>query len=496
MERELLYELAVLGLGTIAAQIAVLALARARDRVARRSQALLVTSIRGELARKAARLPGRELLSAPPGRLEAILLGDVEVLEGLLFQGIETFLVAPVAFAGTLLVLFLLDARLAWVTLLPVPFLLIAIAARIGTLRALAGVERTAASDLTIRAGTFLGSLLLARTYGREEREVDRTAEAVRAARQARLAAEDSLAGHLSFVGFLGTMAGSVLLLYGGASVIQIGVTSGVLLAFLNYAMTLYPSLIEMTRANYVLQNVSVAMQRISWLLDAPEAPRNEGGPVPADGALSIRLQDVRFAYEPGHDVLAGLALDVRAGARIAISGPSGGGKTTLARILAGVLTPESGGVLVGGIEPARADAARFHRRCVVVSQEEMLPGDTVAETLRYAREEASDAELRAALRVACLACAPATSIGPRGWAMSGGERQRLSLARAVVARPSLLILDEATSAVDLATEAEIHRSLAEALPDCTLVVITHRTGSIGWVERHLRLESRRLVEA
>ncbi|MEK7866964.1 MAG: ABC transporter ATP-binding protein [Planctomycetota bacterium] len=488
--------LAWVGGAFLAAQLAVLALARGRERVARRAQAILVTEVRKELARKASRLPGRGLLAASPGRLESVLLGDVEALEGLLFQGIETFLVAPVAFAGTLVILLLLDPSLAAVTLLPVPFLVIVVASRMRPLRNSAERERAAASDLTARAGTFLGSLLLARNFGREEREAARMAEAARAARMARLAAEDTMSGHLSFVGFLGTLGGSAVLLYGGVRVLELGVSAGLLLAFLSYSTTLYPSLLEITRANYVLQNVAVAMGRISWLLEAPEAPRNEGGPTPSDGALAISLHGVRFAYAAGRDVLAGVDLVVQAGARIAISGPSGGGKTTLARVLAGVLPPDTGDVLVGGVDPARADAARFHRRCVVVSQEEMLPGDSVAETLRYAREEATDAELREALRVACLDRDPSTPIGPRGWAMSGGERQRLAIARAVVARPSLLILDEATSAIDLATETAIHGALAGELRECTVVLITHRTGSIGWVDRHLRLDSGRLADA
>lgn len=484
------------GGGILLAQVAVLALARARESVARRTQARLVVEVRRELARKASRFPGREILSASPGRLESVFLGDVDVLEGLLFQGIETFLVSPVAFAGTLVVLLMLDAPLAFVTLIPVPFLVLVVAARMRPLREWAERERAAASNLTAQSGGFLGSLLLARNYGCEEREAARMAVAAREARDARLSADDTMAAHLSFVGFLGTLGGSAVLLYGGARVLELNVSAGMLLAFISYATTLYPSLLEITRANYVLQNVAVAMTRISVLLDAPEAPRNEGGPVPADGALAVRLHGVRFAYEAGRDVLAGVDIEVPSGARVAISGPSGGGKTTLARILAGVLSPDGGSVLVGGVDPARADAARFHRRCVIVSQEEMLPGETVAETLRYAREEATDAELQEALRVACLDRDPATRIGPRGWAMSGGERQRLSIARAVVARPSLLILDEATSAVDLATETEVHRALSETLRGCTLVVITHRTGSIGWVDRHLRLESGRLADA
>ncbi|GEM_PF-7114688 len=492
-----LYEgLLWLGGGTLVVQLAILALARARERVARRAQARLVVEVRRELARKATRLPGREILAASPGRLESLFLGDVEVLEGLLFQGIESLLVAPVAFAGTLVLLLLLDAPLALVTLLPVPFLVIVVAARMRPLRDAAERERASASDLTTRASTFLGSLLLARNYGREEREAARMAEAAHEARQSRFAAEDSMAAHLSFVGFLGTLGGSAVLLYGGARVLELDVSAGILLAFLSYATTLYPSLLEITRANYVLQNVAVAMSRISVLLEAPEAPRNEGGPAPAHGALAVRMQGVRFAYEPGRDVLAGVDLEIPSGARVAISGPSGGGKTTLARVLAGVLSPDAGTVLVGGVGPLLADSARFRRRCAVVSQEEMLPGETVAEVLRYAREEATDEELREALRIACLGRDPSTPIGQRGWAMSGGERQRLAIARAVVARPSLLLLDEATSMVDLATEAELHHALADSLRDCTLVVITHRTGSIGWVDRHLRLEGGRLTGA
>lgn len=483
-----------LGAATLAAQTAALALGRSRDRVTRRVQALLVTDVRRELARKASRLTGRDLITAPPGRIEAILIGDVEVLEGLVFQGIETFLVAPIAFVTTLGILFLLDPGLAWVTLLPIPFLVAVILARVRPLRALAETERAAASDLTDRAASFLGALLLARTYGCEDREAARTAEAARDARFARLASEHTMAAHLSFVGFLATLAGSGILLYGGVRVLDLKVSAGVVLAFLNYSTTLYPSLIEVTRANYILQNVAVAMSRIRVLLDAPEERRNEGGPIPADGPLAVSLSGVRFSYEAGKEVLTGGDLDLPAGGRVAISGASGGGKTTLARIVVGLLPPDAGAVRVGGISPTESDVARFRRRVALVAQEEALPGETVAEVLRYARPEATDAELQEALSGAALSCDLAARIGPRGWAASGGERQRLAIARALVTRPRLLVLDEATSAVDLETEAAIHHALA-ATRGCTIVVITHRTGSVAWADRHLRMEGGRLVD-
>ncbi len=485
--------LVFLGAVTLAAQAAVLAFGRTRDHVARRVQARLVTDVRRELARKASRLPGRDLLTAPPGRMEAILLGDVEVLEGLIFQGIETFLIAPVAFVSTLAILFLLDAPLAGVTLLPIPFLVLAVIARVRPLRALAECDRAAAADLTDRAGSFLGSLSLARAYGCEDRESARMAETARAARFARLAAEDTMSAHLSFVGFLATLAGSGILLYGGVRVLDLQVSAGLVLAFLNYSTTLYPSLLEVTRANYVLQNVSVAVRRIRVLLDAPEEPRNEGGPVPSAGPLAVSLAGVRFAYEAGKEILSGVDLEVPAGGRVAISGASGGGKTTLARIIVCLFPPDAGRVRVGGVSPTEADLGRFRRRVTLVAQEEALPGETVAEVLRYARPEATDEELREALSAAAISCDLAARIGPRGWAASGGERQRLAIARALVLRPSLLVLDEATSAVDLDTEAAIHRAIA-AMSGCTVVLITHRTGSIGWVEKQYRMEGGHLV--
>jgi ABC-type multidrug transport system fused ATPase/permease subunit len=215
-----------------------------------------------------------------------------------------------------------------------------------------------------------------------------------------------------------------------------------------------------------------------------------------------VTLEDVTYAFGRGGPVLDGVSLDVPPGEHVAIVGRSGEGKSTIADLLVRQLDPEKGRVLLDGVDLRDARLADVRRHVLVVDQDPFVFNATLAENIRYARPDASDDDVRAAADAAGLGAflqrSPRgldTSAGERGRALSVGERQRLSLARAMLADPAVLVLDEATGALDPATEAQVAAGYEAVMAGRTTIIITHRLDLARRAERVLVLERGRIVE-
>jgi ABC-type multidrug transport system fused ATPase/permease subunit len=246
-----------------------------------------------------------------------------------------------------------------------------------------------------------------------------------------------------------------------------------------------------------------VSLKRVSEILDAPldvvESPTAVALPS-VRGRLT--LEHVTYAFGRGGLVLDGVSLDVSPGERVALVGRSGEGKSTIADLLVRQLDPETGRVLLDGVDLRTARLADVRQHVLVVDQEPFVFNATLAENIRYARPLATDSEVRAAADAAGLGALIArlprgleTSAGERGRALSAGERQRLALARAFLANPAVLVLDEATGALDPATEAQVAAGYEAVMAGRTTILITHRLDLARRAERVLVLERGRIVE-
>lgn len=219
--------------------------------------------------------------------------------------------------------------------------------------------------------------------------------------------------------------------------------------------------------------------------------------------ARSVRFEDVRFRYEAGDDeVLRGVSLEIPKGRTVALVGGSGAGKTTAINLLARLYDPSEGRIVVDGQDLRTFRAASWRRRIAVVSQDTFLFNDTLRENIRYGRLDATDAEVEAAARLAnaleFIHAMPEnwdTQVGDRGVRLSGGQAQRIAIARAILANPDILILDEATSALDAATEAAVQEAIERVSRDRTVVAIAHRLSTIRRADRIYVLEQGRVVE-
>jgi len=248
------------------------------------------------------------------------------------------------------------------------------------------------------------------------------------------------------------------------------------------------------------LQASTAAFARVEGLAEAA-APRPGGTAPPPDGDR-VAVRGVRFAYaDTGRDVLHGVDLDLRPGERLALVGPSGAGKTTLGRLLAGVEAPGSGTVTVGGVPVVHLDRAQLRRHVVLVTQEHHVFLGTVRENLRIGAPDASDADLHAALGavgagwVERLPDGLATLLGPGGHQPDGAAAQQLALARVVLADPHTVVLDEATAMLDPATARRTERALAAVLAGRTVVAIAHRLHTAHDADRVAVLQEGRVIE-
>jgi ATP-binding cassette subfamily B protein len=247
-------------------------------------------------------------------------------------------------------------------------------------------------------------------------------------------------------------------------------------------------------------QRLVVSLERV-WALRSAEGARAARPHAAAPPRGDIALEAVRFAYEEGPAVLDGASALLPLGKRTALRGASGIGKTTLVDLLLGHERPQAGRIAVGGADLASLDSAAWRRRVALVPQEPVIFRATLADNVRYAAPEASDAEVAEAAQRAGLGAFVArlpgglgSVLGERGQGLSGGERQRIAIARALLQRPALLILDEPTSALDAALEAELLAELEALFGGVTRLVISHREAPLAGADQRLVLQAGRLL--
>jgi ATP-binding cassette subfamily B protein len=278
------------------------------------------------------------------------------------------------------------------------------------------------------------------------------------------------------------TAATSAVFLYGGWLIIREQMTIGTLVAFMAYHMRLLSPIQTLMNMTAGLASARVSLSRIFELFDTPAEVRQCPNPLPfAALRHSLRLENVSIRYDRD-PVLSGVDLEIPAGMFCAILGPSGVGKSTLADLIVRYLDPDEGCIKLDGQDIRQLALNDVRREIMLVDQSPYLFNDTIAANIGFAFPQATRQEIQAAASAAgldeMLLRLPQgfdTQTGERGLALSAGERQRVALARALLRRPSVLILDEPTSALDADTEKLIASKLRSALPDTTLIVITHR---------------------
>jgi ATP-binding cassette subfamily B protein len=431
------------------------------------------------------------------------LTNDVEALDQLVTDGVTSLVQNTLTLVGTAVVLFLLDWRLALATLTVMPAMAFATAwFRKRSGRAYRAVRETLGAVTATLAEDIAGMRVL-QSFTREQAAREnfrRVSDTYRASNMQTVVLNGV---YFPFVDFLSSAATAVVLGYGGWLAFHGHVSIGTLVAFLGYLSNFFDPVQQLSQLYNTFLSAVAALDKITDLLD--EDPEVRDAPRATDlGRIAGRVEfdHVRFAYGRGPEVLHGIDLDVPAGTTVALVGHTGAGKSTIAKLLARFYDPTGGRILIDGVDLRDVRQASLRRQLGIVPQEGFLFAGSVAENVAFGRPAATREDVVAAARavgadefVERLEHGYETQLGERGSRLSLGQRQLVAFARALLADPRILILDEATSSVDIGTERRIERALRRLLHGRTAFVIAHRLSTIRDADLIVVLEHGRIVE-
>jgi ABC-type multidrug transport system fused ATPase/permease subunit len=440
----------------------------------------------------------------PAGDAAYRLSNDAVCLEQLVLRVALPTLTSTVTLVTMFLVLLSINPLLSLVSLAVVPGLWLSL--RVHTRRVNGEASRVKAleSRVIARAQESLATIRLVKTFARESFERKRFNSAVRHATTARAELTHREAGFSFIVGLLTATGTSLVLVVGGMLVVNGTITAGTLLLVLAYLAFINGPLTAISNATAVARDALASAHRIRAMLDVAAEPL-EDADVPALPRIkgTVRFEHVSFGYEAERPVLQDVSFSVTAGELIAIVGPSGGGKTTLASLLTRLYEPTEGRILVDDLDIGRCSLRSIREQVAVVSQDALLLSGTVRDNLRYGRLDASDVEVERAARdayahefIKCLPHGYDTDLGQSAGGLSGGQRQRLSIARAFLKDAPILVLDEPTSALDALSETRFVEALNRLRRGRTTFVIAHRLSTVRDANRIFVLDDGCLVAA
>jgi ATP-binding cassette subfamily B protein len=485
-----------------------------------------------------------------PGVLISRLTNDVEALDNLVTDGVVTLFSSVLTLLGVVIVLVVLDWKLALVTFVTFPLLGAgSLVFRVISAGAYRRTRETIAS-ITAYLQETLSGVRVVRSFAQEPRHLGRMAELNERNRRANMTTVYLNATYFPAVELLSAIGTAAILLYGGYRVVHNDIEIGVLVAFVGYLQQFFDPIQQISQLYTTYQQGMAALDKIFELLDtAPDMTDRRGARDPGELRGKLDLEDVWFSYaadaaravvaerehggraaesavrspqsaesaldgeEPpagtesgdgaGGWALREIDLHVPAGQTVALVGETGAGKSTLAKLVARFYDPQRGRVLVDGMDLRDLRMRGLRSQLGIVPQESFLFSGSVRENIAFGRPDASDEDVRAAARavgaegfIARLPEGLETEIGERGVQLSAGQRQLVAFARALLAEPRILILDEATSNVDVRTERVIERGLERLLAGRTAIVIAHRLSTIRRAGRIVVLEHGRIVES
>ena len=431
------------------------------------------------------------------------LTNDVEAIDQLVTDGVTTLVQSTLLLLGTAVLLVLLDWRLALATLAVIPLMSVAtLIFRSRSARAYAAV-RERLGLVTATLAEDIAGMRMVQAFTREEAATRNFGAVTGRYRESNMQTVVLNGLYFPFVDLLSSVALAVVLGYGGHLYFANALTLGTLFAFMLYVQNFFDPVQQLSQLYSTFLSATAALDKIIAVLDeqpavvdrpgARELPRIDG---------HVRFEEVRFAYGRGGEVLHGIDLDVQAGTTVALVGHTGAGKSTIAKLLARFYEPTHGRITIDGHDLNDVTQASLRAQLGVVPQEGFLFAGTVAENIAFGRPGATlDDVVRAARAVGAhelvlrLEHGYETELGERGSRLSLGQRQLVAFARALLADPRILVLDEATSSVDIGTERRIERALRILLADRTAFVIAHRLSTVRDADLIVVLEHGRIVE-
>jgi len=437
------------------------------------------------------------------GRVISRQTSDVDAIYEMLETGFDGLVTAALTLVGTAVLLLVLDVKLGLVALLCGPFL----AGLTNWFRKSSAktyrVSREKVALVIVHFVESMGGIRAVQAFRREPRNQAIFDDVNDQYRMANLRAFRLVAWFMPGIKLIGNVTIGLVLLYGGYRAYHGDVTVGVLAAFLLYLRQFFEPMMDISQFYNTFQSASAALEKLSGVLEEEPSVPEPLQPVPLPAPVGeLRFEQVRFSYVDDVPVLPALDLAIPAGQTVALVGTTGAGKTTLAKLATRFYDPTAGRVLLDGIDLRDLSSQELREAVVMVTQENYLFSGTVADNIRFGRPEAGRAEVEAAARalgahefISALPQGYDTDVANRGGRLSAGQRQLVAFARAFLADPAVLILDEATSSLDVPSERMVQHALRTVLAGRTAVIIAHRLSTVEIADRVLVMEHGRVVE-
>ncbi|MDQ7793771.1 MAG: ABC transporter ATP-binding protein [bacterium] len=439
----------------------------------------------------------------PAGVIMSRLTSDIGAIEELIVMGIVHVVADLLLLGGIIGIMLSLDVRLALISFCTLP--IVAVLATGFRNRVLGAYRQVRAKIAMINANLqeSISGVRVTQSFGREEVNEGRFDRTNQENLQANMQAASLFSIFIPLVEAVGALGMALVIWYGGPPVIRGTLTLGVFTIFISYVTRFYQPIRDLSAVYNQLQAATAAAEKIFEILDTEPGVRDRPGAIglpPVRG--EVEFEGVSFAYRDGEPVLDGVSLRAAPGERVALVGPTGAGKTTVLALLARFYEPEAGVIRVDGLDLQGVSLRSLRRQLGIVLQENFIFAGTVRENIRYGRLEATDEQVEAAARavnahqfVAKLPDGYDTEVQERGSRLSVGQRQLVAFARALLADPAILILDEATANVDAHTEVLIQEALERLLEGRTAFIVAHRLSTVRGADRIYVLDQGRVVE-
>ena len=431
------------------------------------------------------------------------LTNDVEALDQLVEDGLATLIQSGLTLVGVVVILFVMSPQLALWTFIAFPILAVG-----GVLFRIASADayrltREKIATITGYLQETLSGIRVVRAFGQEPRHIERFAEMNDANRDANMTTVKLNAAYFPSVEFLSALVTVEILLIGGYEAINGSISTGVVFAFIAALNNFFDPIQQLSQLYTTYQSGMAALDKIFLLLDEQPDIVDATDATELDTIRGeVRFDDVSFRYGDGDYALRDIDLTIPPGQTVALVGETGAGKSTFAKLVARFYDPTDGRVLVDGYDLRSVSSHSLRSQMGIVPQEGFLFSGTVRENIAFGRPSATDEEIASAARavgaqtfIEALEHGYDTQVGERGVQLSAGQRQLLAFARALVADPRILVLDEATSNVDVHTEDLIEQGLRRLLAGRTAIVIAHRLSTIQRASRIVVLEHGQIVE-